>query len=35
VQITVSVATDKASLATGLARGLEIGNCAFSGANTF
>ena len=34
-QITVSVATDRAALATGLARGLEIGSCAFSGANTF
>ncbi len=35
LQITVSVATDRAALATGLARGLEIGSCAFSGANTF
>lgn len=32
--ITVSVGTDRSTLATGLARGLEMGSCAFSGANT-
>jgi hypothetical protein len=34
-QITVSVATDRSTLASGLARGLEVGSCAFSGANSF
>ncbi len=35
LQITVSLASEKSTIAASLARGLEIGSCAFSGANTF